>query len=73
MKGYKTEILRINETHWTSLGEVTIKRDETFIYSRTEEEHKQGVGMLLSNMAKRSLLEWAPVSSRIFTARFESE
>jgi hypothetical protein len=28
--------------------------------------------MLLSKRAKRSLLEWTPVSSRIITARFKS-
>jgi hypothetical protein len=33
MKRYKTEILGISETHWTGFGEVTIQRDETFIYS----------------------------------------
>jgi hypothetical protein len=37
-----------------------------------EEEHKEGVGMLLSKTAKRSLLEWTRVSSRIITARFKS-
>jgi hypothetical protein len=37
-----------------------------------EEEHKEGVGMLLSKTAKRSLLEWTRVSSSIITARFKS-
>jgi hypothetical protein len=70
MRRYKTEILGISEIHWTGFGKVTIQREETFIYSGTEEEHIKGVGILLSKRAKRSLLEWEPVSSRIITARF---
>jgi hypothetical protein len=40
MKRYKTEILRISETHWTGFGEANIQRDETFIYCGTEEGHR---------------------------------
>jgi endonuclease/exonuclease/phosphatase family metal-dependent hydrolase len=72
MRRYKIEILRISETRWTGFGEITIQREGTFIYSRTEEEHKEGVGMLLSKRDKRSLLEWEPVSSRIITSRLKS-
>jgi hypothetical protein len=47
MKRYKTEILGISETHWTGFGEVNIQRDETFVYSGTEEGHREGVGLPL--------------------------
>lgn len=73
MRNYKLEILGLSETRWTGFGEIQVD-DITFIYSGKEEneEHAEGVGLLLSKNAKKSLLEWKPISSRIIHARFKS-
>ena len=38
-----------------------------------EDDHHNGVGLLLSKKAKASLMEWEPVSDRIIVARFMSK
>ena len=40
------------------------------LWSGEEKEHKWKVGFLLSEKAKRALLWYKPVSSRIIVARF---
>ena len=46
-----------------------------FLYSGTAdgEQHRDGVGILLSPLAKKSLMEWEPISERIITARLKTK
>lgn len=75
-KDYNLEILGLSETRWNSFGELTTQEDNTFIYSGHSEEstpRSAGVGILMSNKARKSLLDWKPVSERLITARFKSK
>jgi exonuclease III len=49
---------------------------ETLLYSGTTGDgapHENGVALMLSKQAAKSLVEWEPVSERIVKARFEAK
>ena len=70
------EVLGLSEVRWTSCGQVMLASGHTLLYSgppNENDEHRNGVGLMLTKRASRSLLEWEPVSERILTARFQSK
>ena len=68
------DIMGISETHWTGQGKVELAEGDTIIYSgREDDEHRQGVGILMSKKASRALTDWTPVSERIIQARYHSQ
>ena len=68
------DIMGISETHWTGQGKVELAEGDTIIYSgRDDDEHRQGVGILMSKKASRALTDWTPVSERIIQARYHSQ
>ena len=71
MKNYNIEILGISESRWTGNGAVTTGSQNTILYSgREDNHHREGVAIIMTPKAKKSLIEWKPVSERIITARF---
>ena len=47
----------------------------TIIYSglpNEDDEHREGIGIMLSKKAAKCLIEWQPVSERIITVCFSS-
>lgn len=76
MLTYRLQILGLSEVRWNGFGEVRTPKGLTFLYSGKEDEddtREFGVGFLLSDEAKKSLLDWKPISDRIITARFNSK
>ena len=69
MKRFRYDIVGISEVRWTGKGE-TSNRD--FIWSGEDKTHVRGVGMLLSDKARKALIGYNPVSSRVITARFDA-
>ena len=68
------DIIGISETHWTGQGQMELADGETIIYSgRDDDNHRQGVGILMSKAAARSLIDWTPVNERIIQARYHSQ
>ena len=64
----------ISETHWTGQGTMQLADGETIIYSgRDDDNHREGVGILMSKHAAASLMEWTPISERVIQARFYSK
>lgn len=65
----------MSEGRWGSFGEIATKNVFTFLYSGYNADEGPirhgGVGLLLSKIAKRSLIEWHPISERILTVRFQ--
>ena len=50
----------------TSLG-------NTIVYSgRNDNDHREGVAIIMSKEAKKSVIEWTPISERLMVARFKS-
>src|SRR6218665_101268 len=70
MRRYRCDILGISEMRWTQSGEL---EGGKIIWSGHEHNHKEGVGFILSNKAKRALLGYKPVNERIPIARFQAQ
>ena len=73
MKQYNICLLGLSETRWLQAGQLRLASGETLLYSGHSEEgapHTQGVGLMLTPGAQRTLIGWVPVSSRIITAKF---
>jgi exonuclease III len=76
MDRYNIEILGLSEIRWNTSGMTKISTGHTLIYSgnhNKDDHHEKGVGFLLNNTSKKSLLEWNPISPRIVTARFDTK
>jgi hypothetical protein len=69
MKRFKYDIVGISEVRWTGKGETP---NGDFIWSGEETSHMRGVGFLLSTQAKKALIGYNPISSRIISARFDA-
>jgi len=69
MKRFKYDIIGISEVRWTGKGETP---NGDFIWSGEETSHMRGVGFLLSTQAKKALIGYNPISSRIISARFDA-
>ena len=69
IKRFRYDIVGIYEVRWTGKGE-TPNRD--FIFSGEEKTHLRGIGMLLSDRARKALIGYNPVNSRVITARFDA-
>lgn len=67
MKAYECDILGLAEMRWTGVGELN---GGEVIWSGEKKNRKSGVGFLLSNRAKGTLLGYIPVNSRIIESRF---
>ena len=76
MDRYRLAILGLSEVRWVSSGQMTLISGHHLLYSGPPEEegvHRNGVGIMLTKEARKSLIEWEPVNERILTARFHSK
>jgi exonuclease III len=69
MKRFRFDVVGISEVRWTGKGE-TPRGD--FIWSGESTTHTKGVGLLLSAKARKSLIGYNPISSRLISARFNA-
>ena len=69
MKRFKYDIIGVSEVRWTGKGETP---NGDFIWSGEENTHTRGVGLLLGTQARKALIGYNPISSRIITARFDA-
>ncbi|CAF3362855.1 unnamed protein product [Rotaria socialis] len=69
MKRFRFDVIRISEVRWTGKGEIS---SGDFIWPGEDSTHTRGVGMLLSAKAKKTLIGYNPISSRVITARFDA-
>ena len=73
MQRFKLSILGVSETRWTGAGKITFPTGQVLCYSgREDNQHLEGVGLIVDREARKSLMEWEPVNSRIIRARFMS-
>jgi len=74
-RSYRLDILGLTETRWLGMGQIRLRQGETVIYSGHEDEnadHTEGVAIMLSPKAARSLMKWEPAGSRIISATFRT-
>ena len=76
MRNYNIAILGLSEVRWLRAGQMRLTSGETLLYSGHTEDgapHTEGVALVLTPEAQRSLIGWEPVSSRIITAKFTTK
>ncbi|CAF0796496.1 unnamed protein product [Didymodactylos carnosus] len=70
MKRFRYDVIGISEVRWTGKGKTP---HADFIWSGEETVHMRGVGFLLSAQAKKALIGYNPISSRIISVRLSTE
>ncbi|XP_060579659.1 craniofacial development protein 2-like [Ruditapes philippinarum] len=71
MHKYNIQILGVSESRWTGNGMITTNSQNTIVYSgREDNNHREGVAIIMTPHAKKSLIEWLPINERLITARF---
>jgi exonuclease III len=75
MTKYKLDILGLRAIRWKDNGEIQTQNGNSLIFSVAGEdkEHRNGVGILLNKEARKSLMEWSPISERIISARVKTK
>ncbi|CAG2220119.1 Craniofacial development protein 2 [Mytilus edulis] len=72
MERYQLGILGISECRWTESGKI-ITQGHTIIYSgRNDNQHTEGVAIIMNKECTKSLIEWEPINERLIRARFSS-
>ena len=69
IKRFKYDIMGIFEVRWTGKGDTP---NGYFIWPGQEKTHTKGVGLLLGAQARKALIGYNLISSRIITARFDA-
>ena len=70
---YKLDICALTETKTIGIDKRNLEAGMTLLLSgRDDENHYQGVGLLLSRFASKALCEWEPIDERLLYARFKS-
>ena len=70
---YNLDILGVSEVRWTGTGKRRLASGHTILFSgRPDDQHSEGVGLLLNQKTEKALLEWKPYGPRLLRARFYS-
>ena len=75
MKTYGIDILGISEVRWKKAGQIRLTSGEKILYSGHMEDqviHSEGVAIMLSKEAQKTLIGWEPVSPRIIASKFRT-
>ncbi|VDP40476.1 unnamed protein product [Schistosoma margrebowiei] len=76
IRRYNLEVLGINETHWTQVGQQRLTSGELLFYSGHDKEnapHTKGVALMLSKQAQNALIGWESHGPRIIKASFKTK
>ena len=66
MRRYKLDILGISETYWIQSGQKRLNSGELILFSgRNDKQHSEGVALILSKLAQKSLRGWEAHGERI--------
>ncbi|KAK9708744.1 Endonuclease-reverse transcriptase [Popillia japonica] len=71
---FKLDLLGLCETRWPGQGDKLNKNGSSILFSGKgeHEDRLNGVAIIISKNARKSLLEWKPISDRILTVRIKS-
>jgi exonuclease III len=62
------DILALQEMRWTGTG-ITDRGKHVILYSGHQKKHEFGVGFLLNNRIKNSIIEFTPINHRLCITR----
>ncbi|XP_071151821.1 craniofacial development protein 2-like [Mytilus edulis] len=71
MKRFKLDILGVSESRWTDSGKYNSGTD-IYYSGRTDGRHQEGVAILLSKRASKSVVEWIAIHERIIQIRMKT-
>ena len=64
----------LSESRWTGSGRLTTSTGETVLYSgRDDQQHREGVAIILKKGVEKSLIEWQPINSRLMKIRLRGK
>ena len=73
MHQYKISLLGIMEARWTGAGKRQLSTRDTILWSgREDNQHRQGVALIIQKEKGNTLLEWKPITERFLYARLKS-
>ena len=67
MMRYDLDIVGLSEVRWDNSGEHKLQTGQKLLYSGVQSQttiHTHGVGLLISNLAQKSLITWTPHGPR---------
>ena len=71
---YNLDVLGVSEVRWTGTGKRRLASGHTIVFlGRSDDQHSEGVALLLNRKTEKALLEWKPFGSRLLKARFHSK
>lgn len=74
MQRYNLHALGISECRWTGTGSLRTNTGETIFYSgRDDNQHREGVAVILRKGVEKCLLEWKQVNSRLMKIRLRGK
>ena len=74
MHKYQLKMLALQETRWTGSGKRYLATGDTIIWSgRSDNNHLQGVALMLDKEDSRAPLEWNPVNERLLYVRLKTK
>ena len=72
MRRYNLHILGISESRWTGSGRYRTNTGETVLYSgRDDNQHHEGVAVILRKGMEKCLMEWKRINSRLMNIRMK--
>ena len=74
MRHYNLHILGISKSRWTGSGRYRTNNRETVLYSgRDDNQHHEGVAIILKKGMEKCLMEWKPINSRLLKIRMKGK
>ena len=74
MRNYSLHILGISESRWTGTGRHKTNTGETVLYSgRDDNQHHEGVAIILKKQMEKCLMEWRPVNKQTHESQIVGE
>jgi hypothetical protein len=72
MRRYNLHVLGISESRWIGSGRHKTNTGETILYSgREDDQHHEGVAIILKKGLEKCLMEWKPINSRLMKVRLK--
>ena len=74
MRRYNLHILGISESRWTGSGRYRTNTGVTVLYSgRDDDQHHEGVAVILKKVIEKCLMEWKSINSRLQKIRMKGK
>jgi hypothetical protein len=73
MERMKINIIRIGESRWTNNGACQYRGTSFYYSGRTDNEHRNGIGIIIKNIIKRHIKNVVAYSDRIIMIQLEGK